>query len=341
MGQPRVAVVIPYFQREAGILRKVIASVFRQRGEFSCEVIVVDDGSPISAEVEIEEGSATDPRMHVRLIKQNNAGPGAARNAGLAAVPDDVLYVAFLDSDDEWAPDHLQNGIRGLGLGYDFYFSDHLFADYKEKSAFVRAGKITPKDHRLLDAEHSIYEYRGNMVDQILVKGNVIGTSTVVYRFRPYADLRFREAFYNGQDYLFWLDFSRRSDRFVFSTRVECNYGTGLNIYAGAGWATPRSLVRLKNELMLWCSVRHFYSLTDEQRAGVLRKIAGARESIVRDIMHRIAHRKPIPTAVFREIVNTDPQFLRKSLLPAFRVVKEKLLGARRESPDETTAPGH
>jgi succinoglycan biosynthesis protein ExoW len=340
MGQPRVAVVIPYFQREAGILRKVIASVFRQRGEFSCEIVVVDDGSPIPAEVEIEETSVTEPRMHVRLIKQDNAGPGAARNAGLATVSDEVLYVAFLDSDDEWAPDHLQNAIRGLELGYDFYFSDHLFADYKENSAFVRAGKITPKDHRLLDAEHSIYEYRGDMVDQILVKGNVIGTSTVVYRFRPYADLRFREAFYNGQDYLFWLDFSQRSCRFVFSTRVECDYGKGLNIYAGAGWATSRSLIRLKNELQLWCSVPHFYSLTDQQYAGVIQKIDRVRESIVRDILHRLSHRKPISTAVLREVLRVDPQFPRKSLRPAFRIAKEKLL-AGRKSANATRTSGH
>ena len=49
MSDPTIAVIIPYFQREAGILRRALASVFAQTNAPSWEIIVVDDGSPVPA----------------------------------------------------------------------------------------------------------------------------------------------------------------------------------------------------------------------------------------------------------------------------------------------------
>jgi len=300
-------------------------------------VIVVDDGSPVPAAAELSEFHDGEPHIRVTVIEQQNAGPGAARNAALDAVPSDVTFVAFLDSDDEWHPDHLHNAVRALSFGYDLYFSDFRFPDYKEKSAFVRAEKIEPQKHRLLDQGNSIYEYCGNMIDQILVVGNVIGTSNVVYRFATHRDLRFREAFYNGQDYLFWLDFSCRTSKFVFSTKVECECGLGLNIYSGAAWGTARLLNRLKNELKLWHAVRELFSLTKEQDAGVLQRIASVRESIVLNLLHRLTHAKWIPATLLYEIARIDPYFPAWSTAIALRIAHRKLFRPRASL--ETEAP--
>ena len=43
--QPKISVVIPYYQREPGILRKAIVSAIRQTGVGPMEIIVVDDNS--------------------------------------------------------------------------------------------------------------------------------------------------------------------------------------------------------------------------------------------------------------------------------------------------------
>ena len=88
-----LSVVIPL--HEAGPwVRDAIASVL-ERADGLREIVVVDDGSTDDGP-EIAR-SFGDP---VRVLSQANAGPAAARNAGIAAATGDVL--GFLDADDFW-----------------------------------------------------------------------------------------------------------------------------------------------------------------------------------------------------------------------------------------------
>lgn len=72
------------------------------------EVIIVDDGSTDDSAKIVD--SFSDPRF--RMIHQANAGPGAARNAGVAQAQGELI--AFLDADDEWLPDYLQESVSQL-----------------------------------------------------------------------------------------------------------------------------------------------------------------------------------------------------------------------------------
>lgn len=73
------------------------------------DVVVVDDGSP--SPVELPEGH----RDHVRLVRrEEQAGPGAARNSGIAELDDEVDLVAFCDHDDVWVPGYLSAHARAL-----------------------------------------------------------------------------------------------------------------------------------------------------------------------------------------------------------------------------------
>lgn len=98
MSSPLISVVIPAHDAETH-LAETLASALAQRGRFELEVIVVDDGSR-DATCALAESFPG-----VRLIRQANAGPSAARNRGIAAARGGL--VAFLDADDLWTPDKL------------------------------------------------------------------------------------------------------------------------------------------------------------------------------------------------------------------------------------------
>ena len=91
----QVSVVIPA-HNAAAHLPEALESVFAQ-GLDHPEVVVVDDGS--------SDGTADVARRFgrgVRVLRQERAGSGQARNAGLAATSGEL--VAFLDADDVWLP---------------------------------------------------------------------------------------------------------------------------------------------------------------------------------------------------------------------------------------------
>lgn len=98
--------VIPTYNDRLEHLREAVASALTQTHS-ATEVIVVDDGS--SPPVEGREWQ-TEPR--VRVIRQANAGPAAARNAGAAVATGRLI--AFLDADDWVDPTHAQEALALL-----------------------------------------------------------------------------------------------------------------------------------------------------------------------------------------------------------------------------------
>ncbi len=317
-----LAVVVPFYQTKRGILPGVIESALAQRDVPDFQIIVVDDGSPVPALEELAELIAKCPGR-IRIIEQSNAGPGAARNKGLDHVPEGTRYVAFLDSDDFWKQNHLCRALQALEQGYDFYFSDFFFATYKQETAFNRAKKINPGDHKRVAGEE-LFEYVGDLFNQVFT-GNVIGTPTVVYRYEKFPRLRFREEFFNGQDYLFWLDFSLLSEKIAFSSMAECDCGLGLNIYTGSDWGAEKSLSRLHNEIKLWRSTERFYKLTPEQQAHNDRRIDRLREVFIADILHRLRRGKKVETRIILNHIKVDPIFLLTFLPTALRVSSRRL----------------
>lgn len=100
--KPRVSVVIPCKDRPEQLLR-ALASV-RAQTVLPDEVIVVDDGSepPLAL-----DSVGTIP---LKLIRQINQGPAAARNRGIREASGD--WIALLDSDDTWLSEKLETQLE-------------------------------------------------------------------------------------------------------------------------------------------------------------------------------------------------------------------------------------
>jgi glycosyltransferase involved in cell wall biosynthesis len=104
---PKVSVIIPAYNT-AGFIAETLNSVFGQTFQ-KFEVIVINDGSPDTAELE----AVLQPHMaRIRYIKQENRGLPGARNAGIRIARGELL--AFVDSDDLWLPDYLAAQVEFL-----------------------------------------------------------------------------------------------------------------------------------------------------------------------------------------------------------------------------------
>lgn len=126
---PRVSVIIIFLNGEA-FIEEAIESVLDQ-GFRSFELILVDDGSTDrSSAIARSYASAEPDRIRYTEHRDHaNLGMSASRNAGIAIARGELI--AFLDADDVWSPDKLQDQVSifdahprvGLVAGATLYWN--------------------------------------------------------------------------------------------------------------------------------------------------------------------------------------------------------------------------
>jgi hypothetical protein len=102
----RVSVIVPLYNK-APFIKRCLDSIAAQSFR-DFEAIVVDDGSTDGGGAI----AAAYPDARFRTIRQANAGPGAARNCGIAEARGESI--AALDADDAWLPEYLDSSVRLL-----------------------------------------------------------------------------------------------------------------------------------------------------------------------------------------------------------------------------------
>jgi succinoglycan biosynthesis protein ExoW len=255
-----IAVIIPYFQRRDGILRRALTSLLRQKlpeNVARVDVIVVDDGSAVPARGEIAALDIAGP-FQLRLIDQANAGVAAARNRALAAVAPYTTYIAFLDSDDIWDPAHLATAVDALERGYDFYFCDGRRIN-SAASTFSDSAAAPPfKDFLSNSATRMIGDRLYQMETAAFFSQSLLragyGIPAVVYR-RAIApalvfDTSLREV---GEDSLFLLQLVRKCRKICCSSRELVLFADGVNIFASKySWEDPGHLLKYMGTILYY-----------------------------------------------------------------------------------------
>jgi glycosyltransferase involved in cell wall biosynthesis len=206
---PSVSIVIPTYNR-AGHIGQAIQSVLAQTFE-DFEVLIVDDASTDNSE-EIILGFNDGRILYLR--RNNNGGAAAARNTGIQAARGE--FIAFLDSDDEWAPDKLEKQLakfnsaeRSTALVY----SDAVFSD-------VRTGTVL---------KNRIPKYEG-YVHELLLQNDFIGgcSSTMVRTDAVRCVGGFDVGLPSRQDWDLWIRMARQySIGYVPTPLLICNLGSG------------------------------------------------------------------------------------------------------------------
>lgn len=143
---PRVSIVLPTYNRERFLgraLRSIHSQTFRE-----WELIVVDDGGRDST-ADLIRTYAHGSANALRYLWQPNQGPAGARNTGIQLARAPIL--AFFDSDDEWAADHLEQCVAALDANLDvdwvygsFGRSRHPDGPVIEPDVFHPGGRPAP-----------------------------------------------------------------------------------------------------------------------------------------------------------------------------------------------------
>ena len=162
ISNPKFSVVIPTYNRAQDLPRCLDSLIAQEFQDF--EVLICDDGSTDNTSSVVENYN------HLLNITysygEHSGGPARPRNRGifLAVAP----YVAFLDSDDWWAPAKLRYSLKALEAGADVVSHDLYVVTTPVQRVFWR--KVRSR------------ELNSPVFNDLLAYGNGLLNSSVVVR---------------------------------------------------------------------------------------------------------------------------------------------------------------
>lgn len=252
-----IGVVIPYFQRMPGLLNRALRSVAAQEGQHPLQVYVVDDTSPVPAEGELVGLDEAFTRC-VTILRQPNGGPGAARNLALDRMAAGIDFVAFLDSDDAWSTDHLNNGVAAFAAGATFYFADYQ-REEDPQSRFAQCG-FRPDGAPLAGSDGTLFWCDAGMLSRHIMLRSPIGTPTVAVRRDKIGGIRFNTKLRSaGEDSIFWLELLRADIKVACNTATEVAVGRGVSVFNHRSWGNAAALRTVLDEMRAQLHLRRHF----------------------------------------------------------------------------------
>ena len=102
-----ISIIIPTYNR-AHLINETLDSILTQTyGDWEC--IIVDDGSTDDTETVVSDYIQANPNQIFKYMPIANAGSSNARNLGIMQAKG--IYLQFLDADDLWFEDFIENSI--------------------------------------------------------------------------------------------------------------------------------------------------------------------------------------------------------------------------------------
>ncbi len=198
---PLVSIITPIYNSQ-DFLEATLTSVQNQTYS-NWELILVDDASTDSSEKIANQFCAEDSRIRYEKFSFNQ-GPAISRNRAIELATGD--YIAFLDSDDFWAPDKLE-----IQVGFmqkhdcDVSFSSYLLVDEEGNSLGKRVAAMP------------VLTY------QKLLRNNYIGNLTGIYRSKTIGKV-FSPQIRKRQDWGVWLEAIKRSGKPALGIQSDLSF---------------------------------------------------------------------------------------------------------------------
>lgn len=303
-----VAVIIPFFQRERGILGRALASVMGQQLPvgWSARVIVIDDGSPYPAADDAVPFLKGPHR--VDLLWQMNKGVAAARNFGLDLAAQTATLIAFLDSDDAWPAGHLARAIAAHKAGFDLTFADNSRVGHHESHIAL----LCPDTRAVLAAAQTTGGVSAVPSDELVglvLKEFPTQASTVVYRLDVAPRLRFDTGLQSaGEDVLFFAALAAAARRPGFDTEGKVKCGPGVNIYFGnLSWDSPKYLGIKLDQYLAHRRVARTVAMSGPVKRWNETHIRRCEEAFAFHLLRNLAKRPGRVPAPVGRLLRTDP----------------------------------
>ncbi|HMP90678.1 MAG TPA: glycosyltransferase family 2 protein [Kiritimatiellia bacterium] len=291
MRNPPVSVVIPTHNR-GPYIEAALASVLNQTfADF--EVVVVDDGSTDNTAQALKKLQGYDPRVRV-VDNTGRHGAAAARNTGIHAARGE--WIAFLDSDDAWAPGKLEKFMAATGgdallIGSDYRMIDKDTGQHQTMLEFVREVMLPwwqndQYARRIIDCD-TLLKDGFLLEDKQTIIGMTIGgylwphTSSVVVR-KAAVDAAggFNEKLPRTEDMDLWLKILQRGS-YVFINEVLGDYDiTGRTAVSGDRYRTTDSKRRFDAYIEAYLHLKFArgmprrFPLNRDQAAFLFRRLA-------------------------------------------------------------------
>ena len=229
-----ISVIVPTHNRPE-MLQKAIKSILVQTCR-NFEIIVVNDAG-VDVESIISELSTGEDITYVR--HDSNKGPAAARNSGIAAARG--KYIAYLDDDDTYYPDHLETLIDFLqrNAEYKVAYTDAYRAFYRKKG---RGYTLVRKDKWSFDFDY----------DDILVGNFILNAFSVMHEKSCLETVGlFDEQLSTNEDWDMWIRMSQKFE-FAHIRRITAEFswrldGSTLSSSKRADFVRTAELIYEKN----------------------------------------------------------------------------------------------
>ena len=321
-----VAIIIPYYQVMAGLLRRAVESALRACEPGRFRIVVVDDGSPNPPLPEIAD-LLNNGRCDISVLSRDNGGAGAARNTGIEHVIGQVEYICFLDSDDEFEPDHLRRMTIAFASGADFYFCNSRRTH--ESTTMFDACNFPRAPVQVLCEAERLYWYRGSLLQLTLTK-NPYGTNSMGYRLMGQESVRFRTEFRRAcEDRLFAMELSRKVGSVAFSENCDVILGTGVNIFASSAWGTASGLERMLDTTRFHVCLGREFSLSETERRTNVRCLASCDRDFWESVMVCTIKSRSIPATLIKHYLRLRPHSLTSLPKGLLRLIKMNLSKAQ------------
>jgi succinoglycan biosynthesis protein ExoW len=313
LGVRTISVVIPYYQREPGILNRALKSIHSQLipEGWGVDVIVVDDGSPCSAQDEIRDIRFTEP-VRLKVLRQQNKGVAAARNRALDEATPSATLIAFLDSDDLWPPDHLVRAVNAYESGFDFYFTDNRRPGIHESHVRLFCGPNTAQLIADSKQQSGILEIKTDYMVGLTMKEFPAQASTVVYACKLAPQIRFDTRLTAAsEDVLFFVALVAKAERVGFDMDSYVDCGNGVNMYfAHLAWDSPNFLAIKADQLVAHRLINKTLKLSPANKEWNDGHVINRRRALTFHLLRNaVKHPARVPKVVV-QLLKVDPAVL-------------------------------